>query len=93
MISLNYPIRCLSVSPGFVDVGLGLEASSKLKRCWENHGTLKSQDEIQQDLLSKTLTKQSASPTEVADLVDYVLSEKGRYLNGCELLIDNGLTL
>lgn len=73
----KYNIRVNSISPGFINTRMVEGITPKL----------------QEEYLNAIPLKRFGECSEVADLVEFLLSEKSKYIDGQNIVIDGGLTV
>jgi 3-oxoacyl-[acyl-carrier protein] reductase len=73
----RYGIRCNVVAPGFIDTDMTSELSVKAR----------------ERALASIPLGRFGGADEVADLIDYVVSERARYVTGSVFQIDGGITI
>ena len=78
----KYGIRCNSVHPTFVDTPM---YQTTLARAREP-------ERIRTALVSQVPLGRVAQPSEIADLIVYLLSDESAFVTGAEMVIDGGLT-
>ena len=71
-----YGITCNAICPGYVDTRMGIQE------------TLTDHDK---KVLSRTPLGRVASPNEIANLVEFLVSDKADFINGSVINIDGGL--
>jgi len=74
----EFGITCNAICPGYVDTAMGAQPEAR-------PGHL---DRI----LERTPSKRIAEPSEVASMVEYLVSDVARHVNGAALVIDGGIT-
>lgn len=72
----KYNIRVNSISPGFINTRMTEKIPSKMK----------------QEYIKAIPVKRFGECSEIADLVEFLLSEKSSYIDGQNIVIDGGLT-
>ncbi len=78
----GYGIRCNSVHPTFVDTPMFRDTVARAR----------DPEHIRNALLAQVPLGRAAEPSEIADLIVYLLSDESRFVTGTELVIDGGLT-
>lgn len=74
----EYGITANAISPGYVETPMGVQDSQV-----SNH---------RQIVLDKTPSKRTASPEEIARVVDFLISKDSGYINGANFVVDGGIT-
>lgn len=74
----EYGITANAVSPGYVETPMGVQDTQV-----SNH---------RQIILEKTPSKRTASPEEIARVVDFLISQESGYINGANFVVDGGIT-
>lgn len=76
----GYKIRCNSVHPGSIETPMVQEASGRTGRA----------EVVPEGVLPAGAT---GAPKDVAAMVVFLASDESRFVNGAELVVDNGLTI
>ncbi len=74
----EYGITANAISPGYVETPMGIQDAQV-----SNH---------RQIILDKTPSKRTASPEEIARVVDFLISKDSGYINGANFPVDGGIT-
>ncbi|MBK8394911.1 MAG: SDR family oxidoreductase [Leptospiraceae bacterium] len=74
----EYGITANAISPGYVETAMGIQDDKVA-----NHRNL---------ILEKTPSKRTASPEEIARVVDFLISKESGYINGANFVVDGGIT-
>jgi len=72
----RYGIRVISVSPGFVNTIMYAKMSAKIKEEYKERIPL----------------RRIAEPSEIAEVISFLISEKASYITGHNIVVDGGLT-
>lgn len=77
--SVGEPIRCNSIHPGRIETAM-------VRECREKRETLNEADSVEEG-------NPAGHPDDIAHLVVYLASDESVWMNGSELIIDNGATI
>lgn len=70
--------RIVTVSPGVIETPMGLKAA-------EEH------PEKMEMIKNATPLKRNGKPEDIADVVSFLISDKARFITGCDILVDGGV--
>jgi 3-oxoacyl-[acyl-carrier protein] reductase len=73
----QYAITCNAICPGYVNTAMGVQ-QDKIPDHYHN-------------VISRTPLKQIAQPYDVAKLVEFLISDAAKFINGSSITIDGGL--
>jgi len=74
----EFGITCNAVCPGYVNTAMGAQPEARPGHV--------------ERILERTPSKRIAEPSEVASMVQYLVSDAARHVNGAALVIDGGIT-
>ena len=81
-------VRVNSIHPGVIDTDLARQPLQVL----QDEGRIESVDDAIQKMAKRLPGKRMGKPEEIADVVAFLLSDASRYVNGAEIVVDNGIS-
>ena len=84
----NLNVRVNSIHPGVIDTNLARAPLQTLV----DQGVLESVDAGIAGMVRSLPGKRMGQPAEIADVVGFLLSDASRFMNGAEVVVDNGIS-